>query len=416
MLHGTVAGFRDVRIVKVNDDILPLQFLLQCTDVHTPNGHPRIQRLGAGNACRLTGNDCRRNHPQHIPGVAVARCASSGGNNIVPAGAHKGGIGNFIEVIPAVKIADGADGIFKMPVNIRLLQHIVRIHPPGGTELGHTGKIDNVAGMPVGFLQFFQQLQLIGQKIPVYFFGAGAIVQGNVLRLIVPVEIYTAAGGIERRFVNISLLRGPAAGIQSDLESPISMIAAPLHGRHAGPGHQVGIAGNIHKHLGFVVLPAGFVFHNHALNFLRMFQIHYRPGHNAVKQQGNALLVAQLRQAQGKDICAVADHVPGRLLTLCGIFRQLFYGNLPVFKVCRYIPVAIGNGKANELLRHTENDLLSPAVAHGDKQINETQGGKATQLHALLDQQNGFPLPGCSHSGCHTGHTAAGHDDIIRSL
>ena len=372
-----------------NKRALQRELGLQGADVGRVDGAGLVQRLAAEQARGLARDDRRRDDAQHVPSVALARGAAARGDEVVPPAAHERAARHLKEVVPPVKVANGGDGVVEVAVGVALLQNVVALDAPRGAELAHARQRHHVAGEAVLPLELLEHLQLVLQEVAVDLVGIRAVVEGQALGVLFAVERGVAPGKVARRRADVARARGERAALQRDAQAHIGVeIAADRRGQ-PGAGHQVAVARRVDEHVRAVVGRAGlFLDHDaqHALAAARL--LHGGAGEQRVKAQVHADFGAKARQLQREDLRRKARHVPRRELALRAVGSELLLRDAARNKVLRHAAIAVADGQAQELLRHAEDDLLAPAVAHGHKEVDESQGRKAPQLLRFLQQQN----------------------------
>ena len=136
-------------------------------DGHIRYGASGVQRQ----RCRQTGGLTRqhggRNHPQHIPAPSGSRRASATGHQVVKTITDQHAVGDFVQAVPSLKIADGADRRCLMAVAVLLRQRSIAVKPPGRAQLRHAGQHMNATRPAILLFLFFQHQKLILLQIGV---------------------------------------------------------------------------------------------------------------------------------------------------------------------------------------------------------------------------------------------------------
>ena len=144
---GSPAVGRDQSVVKMDHDVLRTLKQLQCGNVDGVDFFSAVDCEDGGVSGGLSADDCRRDHAENIPCITFAGGAASCGDQVVVTGTGQNAVGDFIQKIATLKVADHTDGVIEMPVVVLLFEGVVAINAAGRAELRHAGQGDDFAGV-----------------------------------------------------------------------------------------------------------------------------------------------------------------------------------------------------------------------------------------------------------------------------
>ena len=179
--------------------------------------------------------------------------------------AGQGAIGDLEEIVPPVKVADGAHRVGKVPVGVALPQNGITLDAPGGAELGHARQCHDIPLFSSLGLELLQQFQLVVDQVAVDLSRVGAVIERDRRGVAAAVETGSAAVPVKGCLADIAGCGGPPAGFQADGQGLVAVVIAPGQGGNPGAAEQVGVAGGIDKIGGIIGAAARLVLHRYAL-------------------------------------------------------------------------------------------------------------------------------------------------------
>ena len=106
----------------------------------------------------------------------------------------------------------------------------------------------------------------------------------------------------------------------------------------------------------------------------------YGTGDYAVEHYIDSGVMAELGQGQREYLRREFRHIARGLVSVRFVLRELFVRYPAVLERRVYAAVAVFYRETEHLLSHAEDNLLSPSVAHRDKEVDKSEGREPSEL------------------------------------